>query len=125
MEERGAERRLHTKLVGELLFRTELEQGDRNHEAEDIAAGDLGRNLVAEHRRVRLEEERVAEQERLQTLQAEMKREAPHRGVTGRVGAAGGVTVRTGGAMGSAEGGAGVDPRCCAVGATGGVSAFT
>ena len=35
-EERGMERWLHTKLVAELLFRTDLEQGDQNHEAEDI-----------------------------------------------------------------------------------------
>jgi hypothetical protein len=29
---------------GKLLFHTELEQGDRNHKAEDITVGDLGRN---------------------------------------------------------------------------------
>ena len=43
-EERGAERRLHIQLAAELLFHKELDQGKQIHTAEEIAAGDLGRN---------------------------------------------------------------------------------
>ena len=43
-EERGAERRLHIQLAAELLFHKELDQGEQTHTAEEIAAGDLGRN---------------------------------------------------------------------------------